>query len=55
MYTGHTKLARLMFIGDHVEGFSERAYRLVLTELKQTTNTKLYKEICKKSWRFIGT
>ena len=54
MYTGHTKIARLLFIGERVEGFFERAYKLVLTELKSTTNTKLYKEICKKVGESLG-
>jgi len=54
LYSGHTKVARLMFIGDHVEGFFERAYKLVLTELKQTTNTKLYREVCKKVGESLG-
>ena len=54
MYTGHTKIARLMFIGEHAEGFFDRAHKILLNELKQTTNTKLYKELCKKLGESLG-
>eukprot|EP01091_Cochliopodium_minus_P012347 TRINITY_DN371_c0_g1_i1.p1 TRINITY_DN371_c0_g1~~TRINITY_DN371_c0_g1_i1.p1 ORF type:complete len:431 (+),score=135.91 TRINITY_DN371_c0_g1_i1:253-1545(+) len=54
MYTGHTKIGRLIFVAEHAEGFGERAYKLLLNELKTTTNTKLYKEICKKVGETLG-
>jgi hypothetical protein len=38
-YTGHTKIARLIFIAEKSEALRNDAYKLALDEIKQTSNT----------------
>lgn len=54
LYTGHTKLARLVYIGEHAEGFFKKAFKAAVDEVKGTTNTKGYKELIKKIDNKLG-
>ncbi|KAL6079646.1 COP9/signalosome complex subunit Csn1 [Balamuthia mandrillaris] len=48
-YSGHTKIARALFIAEHAKDLESEALRLAVSEVKNTTNTTLYKEIMEKA------
>jgi len=53
-YTGHTKILRLNFIAEHCPELELEAYRQVINELKKTSNTSSYREICERVGNKLG-
>lgn len=53
-YTGHTKIERLIFIGEHCKELEADAYRVAVDELKKTTNTGLYRQLLEKAGDKLG-
>eukprot|EP01114_Cavostelium_apophysatum_P008037 TRINITY_DN2029_c0_g1_i1.p1 TRINITY_DN2029_c0_g1~~TRINITY_DN2029_c0_g1_i1.p1 ORF type:complete len:458 (-),score=136.28 TRINITY_DN2029_c0_g1_i1:39-1412(-) len=53
-YTGHTKIARLVFIAEHCKTLELEAYKMAVEELKKTLNTSLLKSIMEKVGGKLG-
>jgi len=53
-YTGHTKIARLIFIAEHCKALEIDAFKAAIDELKQTMNTPLYKGVVEKVGERFG-
>lgn len=53
-YTGHTRIMRLMFIGDHCKELEKESFRRALDEIKKTLNTALYRSIVEKMGDQLG-
>lgn len=47
-YTGHTKIARLLFIAEHCKQLEVEAYKMATQELKKTMNSGLLKSVIEK-------
>ena len=48
-YTGHTKIARLIFIAEHSANYRSEAARAAIQELKRSQNTTLYRDFVEKT------
>eukprot|EP00698_Gefionella_okellyi_P008790 TRINITY_DN219_c0_g1_i2.p1 TRINITY_DN219_c0_g1~~TRINITY_DN219_c0_g1_i2.p1 ORF type:complete len:424 (-),score=98.89 TRINITY_DN219_c0_g1_i2:68-1288(-) len=46
-YKGHGRISRLKYIGEHCKELSANVFKQCLEELKKTTNTGTYQEVCK--------
>jgi len=53
-YSGHTKIARLIFIAEHCKSLEKDAYRTAIEELKRTMNTSLYRSLHEKVGERLG-
>jgi COP9 signalosome complex subunit 1 len=53
-YSGHTKIARLVFIAEHCKALELDAFRMAIDELKKTMNTTLYKNLLEKVGEQFG-
>ena len=53
-YSGHTKIARALFIAERYKELETPALHLAIDELKKTPNTQLYKEILEKVGDKLG-
>jgi len=53
-YSGHTKIARLIFIAEHCKVLEKEAYRMAVEELKKTMNTSLYRNLVEKVGERLG-
>jgi COP9 signalosome complex subunit 1 len=47
-YSGHTKIARLLFIAEHCKALETDALKMAIEELKKSNNSTLYKQIMEK-------
>jgi hypothetical protein len=54
-YSGHTKIARLIFIAERSKKHEVDALRLAVTEIKNTSNTSLYRRLMEKVGDKLGT
>jgi len=53
-YSGHTKIARAIFVAEHAKELEVPALREAINELKKTMNTALFKEIVEKVGDKLG-
>jgi len=53
-YSGHTKIARLIFIAEHCKALEKDAYRMAIDELKKTMNTSLYRSLQERVGERLG-
>jgi len=53
-YSGHTKVARLIFIAERSKKHEIDALRMAVTEIKNTTNTSLYRRLMEKVGDKLG-
>lgn len=53
-YSGHTKINRLLFIAEHCKELELDACKMVVDELKKTTNSQLYKSVTEKVGDKLG-
>jgi len=54
-YSGHTKIARLIFIAEHCKSLEADAYRSSIDELKKTMNTSLLKTVFERVGDKLGS
>lgn len=56
LYSGHTKIFRLLFIADHCQApqLELEALRMALDEIKKGDNTSLFKEVVEKIGGRLG-
>jgi len=53
-YSGHGKIARLIFIAEHCKALESDALKMAIDELKTTTNTVLYKTVADRTGDKLG-
>lgn len=54
-YSGHTKIARLIFIAEHCKSLEADSYKMAIDELKKTMNTSLLKSVYEKVGDKLGS
>jgi len=54
-YSGHTKIARLLFIAEHCKALELESYKMTIEELKKTMNTTLLKAVNDKVGDRLGS